>query len=55
MTWSSLEFVMIWVGAIIAMHVVITPLVISIVRARDQRKAAEEEAAKQQSGNISKD
>ncbi|MFT8596024.1 MAG: hypothetical protein ABF735_11045 [Lentilactobacillus hilgardii] len=26
MTWSSLEFVMIWVGAIIAMDVVIKPL-----------------------------
>ncbi|GAF35312.1 hypothetical protein [Lentilactobacillus farraginis] len=45
MAWNSIRFIIIWIGAIVVMHLVITPLVISIVRARDQRKAALEKAA----------
>ncbi|EHL99061.1 hypothetical protein HMPREF9103_01189 [Lentilactobacillus parafarraginis F0439] len=46
-TRSSLTFIGTWIGVIIAMHIVITPIVISIVRARD-RKRAELEAQQNQ-------
>ena len=55
MAWISFKFIVIWIGAIIVMHLVITPLVVSIVRARDQKKAALEEAAKKQVNRTSKE
>ncbi|MFD1124695.1 hypothetical protein ACFQ22_04865 [Lentilactobacillus raoultii] len=53
--WISFKFIAIWVGAFVVMHLVITPLVVSIVRSRDQKKAALEEAAKKQVKRTSKE
>ncbi len=43
MAWSTTGFILIWIVTIIVMHLIITPLVVTIVRSRDRQKAAQED------------